>query len=95
MVRIAYKTTPKAIRKTVNLSEYDHNCLVNFATQHNIELRDAISRMIGFSYSLWMLEVSAYYGEIGHRLRSKPAAFSEQIGHPLLGGWSSAEIKSV
>ncbi len=43
------------------------------------------------------LRKRADFGEIGHRSRSKTAAFSEQIGHPLMawGWWSSAESKLV
>ena len=41
--------------------------------------------------------LAADFGEVGHRSRSKPAAFSEQIGHPLVtwGWWSNAESKPV
>ena len=41
------------------------------------------------------LAQNADFGEIGRRFRSKPATISEQIGHPLRGGWSSAEFKPV
>jgi len=40
-------------------------------------------------------DMRADFGEIGRRFRSKPATLSEQIGHPLRGGWSSAEFKPV
>jgi hypothetical protein len=46
----------------------------------------------------WPFQMSiADFGEIGHRSRSKTAAFSVQIGHPLMawGWWSSAESKLV
>jgi len=38
------------------------------------------------------MNIAADFGEIGHRVRSKPATFSVKSATPGRGEWSSAEL---